>query len=650
MEYTKCRTSVKWRKMTGRPGKAYSIKIILYKRKTKKENDFSCRITTLETFIREEIKEMAWFSEEKIEEVRSRNDIVEVIGNYVKLKRSGSGYVGLCPFHNEKSPSFSVNPARQMYKCFGCGVGGNVITFLMEYENYSFPEAMQSLAERAGIELPKTEMSAEQRRQESIRTTLLEINTKAARFFFAKLKSSQGKIGYDYLKKRELSDETIVHFGLGYAGQGGGELYQYLKKEGYSDQVLKETGLFKMDERGVYDKFWNRVMFPIMDIGNHVIGFGGRVMGDAKPKYLNSPETRVFDKSRNLFGLNYAKQGKKSNMLLCEGYMDVIALHQAGFQNAVASLGTAFTQQQANLLRRYTDEVLLTYDSDGAGVKAALRAIPILRDVGLRCKIIHMDPYKDPDEFIKALGADEFEKRIQDAQNSFFFEIEVLRKNYDMTDPDQMTAFYHEIARKLLVFSDKVQRDNYLEAVAAKYNIRRDDLKSLVIRYGNSVPEGYRTQTARQNETAKRETKQESGIRYSYRLFLTWLINEPDLYDRIKELVTPDDFFEEDFLVVARLLYQQLEEKALAPAKIINHFQDVESQNVVANMFQTEFKTDMTKEEKEKALNELIVRIKEYSIDHRIKNLSDMSELQKLIQEKKKWQNAERLHISLKDG
>ena len=250
--------------MTGRPGKAYSIKIILYERKTKKENDFSCRITTLETFIREEIKEMAWFSEEKIEEVRSRNDIVEVIGNYVKLKRSGSGYVGLCPFHNEKSPSFSVNPARQMYKCFGCGVGGNVITFLMEYENYSFPEAMQSLAERAGIELPKTEMSAEQKRQESIRTTLLEINTKAARFFFAKLKSSQGKIGYDYLKKRELSDETIVHFGLGYAGQGGGELYQYLKKEGYSDQVLKETGLFKMDERGVYDKFWNRVMFPIM--------------------------------------------------------------------------------------------------------------------------------------------------------------------------------------------------------------------------------------------------------------------------------------------------------------------------------------------------------------------------------------------------
>lgn len=590
---------------------------------------------------------MAWFSEEKKEEVRSRNDIVDVIGNYVKLKRSGSSYVGLCPFHNEKSPSFSVNPARQMYKCFGCGVGGNVITFLMEYENYSFPEAMQSLAQRAGVELPQKDMTAEQRQRESLRTTLLEINAKAARFFFAKLKSPQGKIGYDYLTQRELSDETIVHFGLGYAGQGGNELYGYLKQQGYSDQVLKETGLFKMDERGVYDKFWNRVMFPIMDVGNHVIGFGGRVMGDAKPKYLNSPETKVFDKSRNLFGLNYAKQGKRSSMLLCEGYMDVIALHQAGFTNAVASLGTAFTEQQANLLRRYTQEILLTYDSDGAGVKAALRAIPILRRVGLRGKIVHMEPYKDPDEFIKAMGADEFEKRIHDAQNSFFFEIEVLKKSCDMSDPDQKTKFYHDIAKKLLVFTDKVQRDNYMEAIASQYNIRKEDLRNLVIRYSSQMPEGYAEQL---EEKAEKQKKSENGIAYSYRLFLTWLINEPGLYEDTKDLVKVTDFFDESFQVAAQLLYEQLEHKDLIPAKIINHFQDVESQKMVAEMFQTEFQTEMSREEKEKAFNELVVRIKEFSIDHRIKNLSDMSELQELIQEKKKWQNPEKLHISLKDG
>ena len=591
------------------------------------------------------------YGEEIIEEVRSRNDIVDLISTYVPLKKKGSSYFGLCPFHNEKSPSFSVSRDKQMYYCFGCGAGGNVFTFLMEYENFSFPEALKYLAERAGMELPEEELNEEAKRAMDEKARLREMNKLSANYFYYLLHSKRGQKGLAYLKDRGITDATIKHFGLGYADIYNDDLYRFLKSKGYSDEELKDSALVTIDERrGGSDKFWNRVMFPIMDVNNRVIGFGGRVMGDGSPKYLNSKETKLFDKSRNLYGLNFARSSRKKEIILCEGYMDVISMHQAGFTNAVAALGTAFTSGHGTLLKRYTENVILSFDSDEAGQRAILRAIPILKEAGLTVRVLDLTPYKDPDEFIKALGADEFEKRIQDAQNSFFFEIEVLRKNYDMTDPDQMTAFYHEIARKLLVFSDKVQRDNYLEAVAAKYNIRRDDLKSLVIRYGNSVPEGYRTQTARQNETVKRETKQESGIRYSYRLFLTWLINEPDLYDQIKELVTPDDFFEEDFLVVARLLYQQLEEKALVPAKIINHFQDVESQNVVANMFQTEFKTDMTKEEKEKALNELIVRIKEYSIDHRIKNLSDMSELQKLIQEKKKWQNAERLHISLKDG
>lgn len=382
---------------------------------------------------------MPWYTEEQIEQVRSANSIVDVIGSYVRLKRTGGGYMGLCPFHNEKSPSFHVNPSRQMYKCFGCGVGGSVITFVMEYENYSFTEAIEALAQRAGIDLPKQDMTEEQKRQDGLRKTLIEINMKAASYYYAKLKSPQGKLGYDYLSSRGLTDDTIKHFGLGYAGQGGGELYRYLRHEGYSDSILKETGLFKMEERGVYDKFWNRVIFPIMDVNNRVIGFGGRVMGDAKPKYLNSPETKLFDKSRNLFGLNYAKLGKKDSFILCEGYMDVIALHQAGFTNAVASLGTAFTGQQANIIRRYTENVFLTYDSDEAGVKAALRAIPLLRQVGINAKIIHMEPYKDPDEFIKALGTEEFQKRIDEAENSFFFEIDIIKRSFDMNDPEQKT-------------------------------------------------------------------------------------------------------------------------------------------------------------------------------------------------------------------
>lgn len=592
---------------------------------------------------------MPWYSEEQIEEVRSRSDIVSVIGRYVRLKRAGSGYTGLCPFHNEKTPSFHVNPARQMYKCFGCGVGGNVLTFVMEYENLTFPEAMEMLAQEAGIELPKQEMTAQQKQQESLRQTLLEINKKAARYYFALLKSPRGKPGYDYLTGRGLSDETILHFGLGYAGQGGGELYQYMKKEGYSDSVLKETGLFKMDERGAYDKFWNRVMFPIMDANNRVIGFGGRVMGDAKPKYLNSPETKIFDKSRNLFGLNYAKRGKRSNMILCEGYMDVIALHQAGFTNAVASLGTAFTEQQANLIRRYTDEVLLTYDSDGAGIKAAMRAIPMLRRAGITGKVIHMEPYKDPDEFIKNLGAEEFEKRMEEAQNSFFFEIEVIKKNYSMSDPEQKTKFVHETARKLLVFEDKIQRDNYLEAVAARYNIKTEDLRQLVVRYGNQMPSGYQeVMEERQQERIRKGKKKETreGISYPYRLLLSWLIEEPKLFVQIREWVKPEDFEEGLYRTVAKELYDQLDRGDLEPARIIGHFEEVEDQNKVASMFQTSFGSKIENDEKKKAITDLILKIKEHSIERQAGQITDLNELQKLVQQKKMLQGAVNLHIS----
>lgn len=591
---------------------------------------------------------MPRYTEEQIEQVRAANDVVDVIGSYVRLKRSGSGYVGLCPFHSEKSPSFSVNPARQMYKCFGCGVGGNVLTFIMEYENYSFPEAMEYLAERAGIVLPKKELSAQQKREENLRMTLLEINRKAASYYYAKLKSPQGKLGYEYLQNRQLSEDTIRRFGLGYAGQGGGELYQYLKHEGYDDRTLQETGLFKMDERGVYDKFWNRVIFPIMDVNNRVIGFGGRVMGDAKPKYLNSPETKLFDKRRHLFGLNYAKQGKRKNMILCEGYMDVISLHQAGFTGAVASLGTAFTEQQANLLRRYTEEVLLTYDSDGAGIKAALRAIPLLRKAGISGRIVHMDPYKDPDEFIKALGAEAFQERMDQAENSFFFEIGVLRQEYDISDPEQRTKFIHGMARKLLVFEDKVQRDSYLEALAAKYTVRQEDLRSLVIRYANQMPEGYQeVMEERRQESRQAVRKREDGICYSYRLLLSWLIECPELYTKIKSVIQPVDFVDEMYHQVAELLYQQLEEGKQEPAKIINRFQDIEEQKQVAEMFQTDFAAEMNKQEQEKAINELVVRIKEHSIEHRTRNLTDMGELQELVRQKKMLQNPEKLHISL---
>ena len=324
-----------------------------------------------------------FYSDEIIEDIQNKNDIVDIVSGYVKLQKRGGTYFGLCPFHNEKSPSFSVSPNKQMFYCFGCGVGGSVYTFLMKYENATFQEAIKMLADRAGVELPQIEMSESDKRKRDLKNTLLEINKVAARYYFYQLKGEKGQIGRDYFDRRQLSEDTIVRFGLGYSGKYPDGLYQYLKKEGYRDDVLKESGLFSYSERKVYDKFFNRVMFPIMDINSKVIGFGGRVMGEGEPKYLNSPETKIFDKSRNLYGLNLARSSRKPNMIICEGYMDVIALHQAGFNNAVASLGTAFTSGQASLLKRYTKEILLTYDSDGAGVKAALRAIPMLKSVGM---------------------------------------------------------------------------------------------------------------------------------------------------------------------------------------------------------------------------------------------------------------------------
>lgn len=331
--------------------------------------------------------------------------------------------------------------------------------------------------------------------------------------------------------------------------------------------------------------------------------------------------------------------------------MDVIAMHQAGFTGAVASLGTAFTQLQANLLRRYTEEVLLIYDSDAAGVKAALRAIPILRQAGISGKVVHLEPYKDPDEFIKNEGAEAFQERLDRAENSFFFEVDALRSQFEFSDPEQKTKFYHETAKKLLVFTDKVQRDNYMEAVAAKHGIRKEDLRELVIRYGNQLPDGYREEYREDRRERKKQDKPvEEGINYSYRLLLSWLIERPELFEPVSERITVEDFLDERFGQVASMLYEQLEQGELLPAKIISCFQDVESQKMVAQMFQTEYQTEMSSEEREKALNELIVRIKEYSIDNRMKNLTDVSQLQALIEEKKKWQTPQKLHISLKDG
>lgn len=586
-----------------------------------------------------------FYPDELIEEVRSRNDIVAVISQYVKLQKRGGNHFGVCPFHNEKTPSFSVSQGKQMYYCFGCGAGGNVITFVMEYENYTFIEAMKHLAERAGISLPLTEETEEQKQQNDRKGRLREINKEAAKYYYYQLKSQEGKKARDYLLSRGLSMATIQKFGLGYALMTNQSLYRYLKEKGYSDELLNQSGLVKIDEKGVRDRFWNRAMFPIMDINHRVIGFGGRVMGDGEPKYLNSPETALFDKSRNLYGLNLARTSRRPYMLICEGYMDVIALHQAGFDCAVASLGTAFTPGQAMLLKRYTGEVILTYDSDGAGQKAALRAIPILKQAGLSVRVLNMRPYKDPDEFIVYMGAEAYQQRIDEAVNSFLYEVDALRQEYDLSNPEKKTAFHRAIAAKLTEFTDELERNNYLESVAARQDIPPALLRDMVHTFGGRVV-ARETEEADEKRRQRKRKEKDEGIREAQRLVLNWIATEPVSYEKIIQYITPEDFLDETFRQVAEAVFASLAAgEHVQPAGILNRFlDDEEKRNQVAAVFNTTLDPEVTREEREKILAETVRRVKRHYLDQAVRSETDPLRLQELIRQKARL---ETLHIFL---
>lgn len=590
------------------------------------------------------------YSEETINRVRESADVVDIISQYVSLKRAGSGYKGLCPFHSEKTPSFSVSRSRQMFHCFGCGASGNVFTFLMQYENFSFPEAVAYLGERAGIELPKMDESKEARQKSEKKARLLGAYKESARYFAACLRDDSGKKGMDYFINRQLSVDTINKFGLGYARVYSDDLFLYLKSKGYDDELLKESGLVRYSgqDKG-QDYFWNRVMFPIMDINNKVIAFGGRVMGDGKPKYLNSPETLIFEKKRNMYGLNYARRTKRGYMLLCEGYMDVIALFQAGFDNAVASLGTALTSQHAVLLKRYTDRVYITYDSDSAGVGAALRAIPMLKDAGLSVKVVDMSPYKDPDEFIKNLGADEYEKRIDSAQLGFYFEIQVAKQKYDMEDPEQKTNFQIEVAKKLLQFPDELERENYLKAVSEKYSIPEDGLRQLMFKYGVKMPSMEERRLRESSERNKKRERKDSA-KDTEALLLTWLTEDVTLFEKLKNWLGPEDFTKEPYKKVAELLFTQYREQGrVDPARILNHFEALEEQSLVGEILNTTSAVtgqdrELSEEEKEKMINQNLKRLLINRLEEDKGSLKSQEELTRLLKKKKE---IEKLYVKI---
>lgn len=577
-----------------------------------------------------------FYSDEVIEEVRSRNDIVDVINSYVNLKQKGNSYTACCPFHHEKTPSFHVSREKQMYHCFGCGVGGNVFTFLMEHENFTFPEAVEQLAERAGYDLPKQSMSEEAKKQADERTKIKEMNKLAAAYFHYMIKSERGQKAMEYLKKRGLTDETIKSFGLGYSDVYSDDLYKYLKSKGYTDYDMKNSGLIRFDEKyGASDRFWNRVMYPIIDTNNRVIGFGGRTMGDGKPKYINTQDTPVFDKSRNLYGLNYAKKSKRIGIIFCEGYMDVISMHQAGFDNSVASLGTALTVGQVNLIKRFTDHVYLAYDSDEAGTKATLRALEIMREFGMPARVISLKPYKDPDELIQAEGTEALEQRIADAKSGTMYEIDLLATQYNQEDPQERTEFQKKAAQRLSLIEDPMERKNYIDTVSKLYDIDKMGLKEAVTKYGASAMENRPVFTENRARYSPEEEEENQQLKPE-RLLITWLINDDTLFSKLEGIINPTDFIEPVYHEIVKELFEQYHNTGtVTPAAIMNHYQSKEEHEKVSAIMQQDFEKKIDDNEKNAVILELVKRIKKRSIDYKIKHCQDDSEIfGKLMKEK----------------
>lgn len=625
-----------------------------------------------------------YYPQEVVDEVLANTDIVDVVSAHVHLQKRGSTYVGLCPFHNEKTPSFNVIPGKQFFYCFGCGAGGSAITFLMKYNNSAFPEALQELADRAQITLPSPNYSEEAKKREKHRQDLLAVNRETAVYYYRMLRSRRGERGMRYFQDRALLPETMKMFGLGFADGARSDLTAYLRKKGFPDELILEADVARYDEKqGMHDRYFNRVMFPIQDVRGRVIGFGGRVLGDAKPKYINSSDTYIFDKGRNLYALNLARRSRRDYLILCEGYMDVIAMHQAGFPEAVASLGTAFTAGQAALLRRYTKRVLLAYDSDGAGVRAAMRNIGILRAGGLESAVIDLRPHKDPDEFIKAEGKEAFQDRIDHAENSFFYELRIISGSYQMDDPSSRTAFHREIARKLCAFADDLERDNYITAAADKYMIRAESLRRLVAQYGNASGYGTEAQSGvnrnrsveggapqrRENTGAGEKTgpdPQEAALERAgfgsdpagrrsgsspavsraqkallgkQALLLTWLVEKPAFFSRVSRFLTPADFSGGLYREIAQRLWERMKSGAPAgaAASLISSFETEEEQEMAAAIL-SRHPGDMQEDaDRDKTLRELVYAVREASVDRMLSGEVGSS-LQEALAAKKELQ------------
>ncbi len=569
------------------------------------------------------------YSNDVIEEVQSANEIVNVISSYVNLQQKGNSYFGLCPFHNEKSPSFCVNPERQMYHCFGCGESGNVFTFIMKMENFNFGQAIRFLAERVNHVLPEFKNPVDNKKMQ-YKNKLLKIHVDTAKFFYHNLLNSQ--IALDYVKSRNINEDIKKKFGLGYSKSNGNELYKYLAQLDYSKKEMIDSGLINEKNGKLFDRFFNRLMFPIFNIYGKVIGFGARTLNNSKPKYLNSPETLIFNKSSNLYNINLACKSKSKKLILTEGYMDVISLYQAGFQNVAAVLGTALSIKHARLIKNHFDCVILLFDSDQAGVKAVLRSIPILNSVGLETKVLQVTDAKDPDEYIKKFGSAAFSNLLDSAVDSIEFEIMLEKKNYNLENAADKIKFTKSVSQIISGLQDTIQKEVYINEISKTMQISPEAIKFEMDK-----------QNLKMHDIKKNDNpiiKNKSVIDKAQSDIINIAIKNLNFCQQIKKYLMPNELsglYEKILEFIYAKCQMQLQ---INFSQIINNFENPDDQSFVAQMLNENIMYD----DYEKAVSDIIKTIKKYNVEQKILNTKDVKELKSLLEEKKA---IDAIHINL---
>lgn len=555
---------------------------------------------------------MAFYSEQFIDEIKSNNNIVDVISDYVTLKRTGTSYKGLCPFHKEKTPSFSVSSDKQIFHCFGCGVGGDVVKFVMNIENVSFKEAVEMLADRAKMELPQDDEVVDVERVR-LKERLYKMNVDTAKYFYQNLLSS--KVAIEYLNKRRLDEQTVKKFGLGFANGTGNDLRKYLLSLGYTDDEMVQGGLvIKNDNGNFVDRFRQRLMFPIFDVKERVIAFGGRVLDDSLPKYMNSPETPVYNKSKNIFGLNFARKSKVTKFLMVEGYMDVISLHRNGIPNAVASLGTALTESQGRLLKKYASEILIGYDADGAGQAATLRGLDILAAIGCNVKVLKISGAKDPDEFVNKYGPDRFIKLMDNAITLVEFKLEKLKKELDITTTDGKIEYLKRIAVIISKIESSIEKDIYIKKVASEVGIGIEAIYAEInkLAYGNNYkPIKFKPEENKVfNETLNLEGVPENVYHAEKMAIFLLCQNEQAIYQNLKKHINYDKFKVNLYKELAEILYAYYESGK--KSNIVDLFAKDEQVNIITGIMQEEYDFGNNIE---RAIEDVVYILRKYELE-----------------------------------